>query len=82
MGYVLLFALIFGAIFSTRVLLDSSYEEGMSEKRKAAIQAARTPVKIYEADGCAIYRFSDENRYHYFRECGKNKTQMVETVGK
>lgn len=35
-------------------------------------------VKLFEADGCTVYRFNDGN-YHYFARCGKH-TRVSEYV--
>jgi hypothetical protein len=45
-----------------------------AEKERLAELALRTPEKFSEKDGCVVYRFQDQNRYHYFTKCDKDVT--------
>jgi hypothetical protein len=37
---------------------------------------------LFDKDGCAVYRFYDTGRYHYFTTCGETISTQSERCGK
>lgn len=38
--------------------------------------------RLFDTEGCAVYRFRDAGRYHYFTTCGEAISSQTETCGK
>ncbi|HJV52767.1 MAG TPA: DUF4884 domain-containing protein [Noviherbaspirillum sp.] len=66
-------------------LLGCGKHEPPSPVAKATTQNGYNVAKIFEHDGCAMYRFYDEGYYRYFAKCGKQQQvteEHSETCGK
>jgi hypothetical protein len=76
-----LWAFIFASLMTWVVYPSESNIKTWSDRAKAAAESdARekvlksAPYVIREADGCKVYTFWSEDRWHYFTKCGNSVT--------
>ena len=63
-------ALALAAVLLTGCLSDP---ESMAQSSNPQVEVQR----LFQVDGCQVYRFADGGRPHYFARCG----QQVRTIG-
>lgn len=61
-------------LFGVKSCTDSDWYQA-SERENAALAARKSkPHVVLEADGCKVYAFKSEGRYHYFTRCPDSAT--------
>lgn len=80
-----------GGVFIALDMITKEEEE-IRQKQKIALEQKKkdeeplkVPQLLSEKDGCSVYKFMDEGKWHYFTKCGNSvstEKSYTERVGK
>lgn len=73
------------SVFGLHRCHTSEWNQEILRKEAARYEADRTPHVIREADGCKVYAFMSDGRWHYFTRCQSmttTETTRTEKCGK